>query len=469
MTPTDQLPLAPWIVLPCSFDVVHGLMTSCLKKGPISDTPGRAIFAVTMDRLGKIGTLELQKVSEGECCLTIFVDYSDDRLAEKREAALLDLVRFMLTILRRDGGLPDGDWQDTAAFHLLTDRGRTHLASRDELDAVSIDELREVLGTAEQRETARPILTAPHLLAGWLWEETFAKWPEHSPVCEFKTYPADKQNATYRVLMWMELKTLQSNGGPVKATTPLICFEMLQTSESPNLTSVVGKYVPLPEVQDYFAGLWGRMLQRFGANKEQTALATEGFHQTRSDSVASMKTEQTVTLNGKTLKDVRRTLEECAYREQDPVMLVLFGDPGCVSGALKQMHTTGGGRRLPDELHRGTLKATPGADGVRIVFQLGDFPDRYLFWQKVNELLLKLGVPLPAQSTDDSVEGKRGGRPRSADDDWAYQEIKAGRDQAEVYAEWLERISVNRRSQLADPLDSFKKAMTYRRKQEKRE
>ena len=74
------------------------------------------------------------------------------------------------------------------------------------------------------------------------------------------------------------------------------------------------------------------------------------------------------------------------------------------------------------------------------------------------------------EATSGSGEAKStGGRPREAEDNWAYQEIEEGRDQAEVYKEWLEKISKIRRAQLADPLDSFKKAMRYRKKREKRE
>lgn len=53
--------------------------------------------------------------------------------------------------------------------------------------------------------------------------------------------------------------------------------------------------------------------------------------------------------------------------------------------------------------------------------------------------------------------------------EWAYQQIKGGRDQAEVYSEWLGKIPREDKDRLVDPLDSFKKAMRYREKKEKRE
>lgn len=77
--------------------------------------------------------------------------------------------------------------------------------------------------------------------------------------------------------------------------------------------------------------------------------------------------------------------------------------------------------------------------------------------------------PEVVTATEGKATRKRGGRPRNADDDWAYQEIVGGRDQMALYHEWLERIPEDRRSSLVDPLDSFKKSMNYRKKQEKKE
>jgi hypothetical protein len=365
--------------------------------------------------------------------------------------------------------------------------------------------------------------------------------------------------------------------------------------------------------------------------------------QQKDGSAMSIETERVGIIEGKTLQDVEGVLRENAYREQDPAMLVVLHKPGCVAGAIKQMHTNDDGRRVADELHRGTLKVTPDANGVRITFDLGDFPDRELFWRTVDDLQIKLGMPpdddagdqshqtgdaridnspfnipmtlmafarkadtwissqsylimgnkqikltmlpeptymfrvrrtaqeltatrgneqwryirahtkeadeiirsgfcelelrgrfrglvleitskevdlqiveilpedylepidelrengtwhylgdrrcktdpeahaalsgwlksleKPSRAThaDDGAVRKRGGRPRDVDDDWAYNEIKRGRDQKEVYLEWLERIPKRRRANLADPQDSFTSAMRYRRKKEKRE
>jgi len=62
----------------------------------------------------------------------------------------------------------------------------------------------------------------------------------------------------------------------------------------------------------------------------------------------------------------------------------------------------------------------------------------------------------------------RGGRPRNPDDDWAYKQLSQGRHQSEVFAEWLTRIGA-RAATLADPLDSFNKAVRARRREKREE
>jgi hypothetical protein len=98
-------------------------------------------------------------------------------------------------------------------------------------------------------------------------------------------------------------------------------------------------------------------------------------------------------------------------------------------------------------------------------------PDRAigpLFHELCHELQRQVDLWAPPPTRVD-VGRPRGGRPRDADDDWAYEEIKRGRDKSQVYKEWLERIPKSRRTQLVDPLDSFKKAMRSREKRENRE
>lgn len=57
-----------------------------------------------------------------------------------------------------------------------------------------------------------------------------------------------------------------------------------------------------------------------------------------------------------------------------------------------------------------------------------------------------------------------GGRPRNADDDWAYEQVHVQKRPAdEVYHEWLKLIG-KRSEALANPQDSFKKAIRSRRR-----
>jgi hypothetical protein len=62
----------------------------------------------------------------------------------------------------------------------------------------------------------------------------------------------------------------------------------------------------------------------------------------------------------------------------------------------------------------------------------------------------------------------RGGRPRDPNDDWAYEQVAlGGRPRPEVYREWLVRIG-ERATQLTDPQDSFRRAITARRQERKK-
>lgn len=57
----------------------------------------------------------------------------------------------------------------------------------------------------------------------------------------------------------------------------------------------------------------------------------------------------------------------------------------------------------------------------------------------------------------------KGGRPRNANDDWAYEQVRVlGRDKHTVYNEWLEKIG-DRRTSLSSPKDSFNKAVSPKR------
>lgn len=70
--------------------------------------------------------------------------------------------------------------------------------------------------------------------------------------------------------------------------------------------------------------------------------------------------------------------------------------------------------------------------------------------------------PSDTPPTGHNTNRRKGGRPRLADDDWAYEQVRVnGRSLTDVYPEWLARIG-SRAKALADPHNSFYKLMRYR-------
>lgn len=65
-----------------------------------------------------------------------------------------------------------------------------------------------------------------------------------------------------------------------------------------------------------------------------------------------------------------------------------------------------------------------------------------------------------ASAADDAtVNGRKGGRPRNPENDWAYKQVRElGRPPEEVYQEWFTKIG-DRAETLSDPRDSFNKAI----------
>jgi len=55
-----------------------------------------------------------------------------------------------------------------------------------------------------------------------------------------------------------------------------------------------------------------------------------------------------------------------------------------------------------------------------------------------------------------------GGRPSDPDSDWAFEQLENGRNQSEVFDEWMRRKGPNAEL-LADPMHDFKQAIRYRR------
>lgn len=72
--------------------------------------------------------------------------------------------------------------------------------------------------------------------------------------------------------------------------------------------------------------------------------------------------------------------------------------------------------------------------------------------------------PNGATETTQTKKRGAGGRPRIADDDWAWAEVREkGRMPGDVYPKWRDRIGA-RADTLANPRDSFNKAISPKRK-----
>jgi hypothetical protein len=93
------------------------------------------------------------------------------------------------------------------------------------------------------------------------------------------------------------------------------------------------------------------------------------------------------------------------------------------------------------------------------------------WWKLLHTALTQQGwidTPPPVIAIKESIASappirRRGGRPRNADDDWARTEVREKfRQPEDVFPEWLKRIG-DRAETLADPRDSFYKAIRPRR------
>jgi hypothetical protein len=87
-----------------------------------------------------------------------------------------------------------------------------------------------------------------------------------------------------------------------------------------------------------------------------------------------------------------------------------------------------------------------------------DFSELAPIWAKIKAELIRLGLVIEAEPAQEDPQ-RKGGRPRNVDDDWAWQRVNVlSCDSRVVYLEWLERIKAKKRK-LADPHDSFEKAI----------
>ena len=118
------------------------------------------------------------------------------------------------------------------------------------------------------------------------------------------------------------------------------------------------------------------------------------------------------------LWDVLKRKRQQWEDHQAPVMLAgPFHEAGNINCLIKPVKDAA--RRLPDELHFGTIRAIPG-ERIRVVFRQHNFPDPVaLFWQAVDELVeamkeegLEPQTPMPSEAEADETKKPRvPGRP----------------------------------------------------------
>lgn len=107
-----------------------------------------------------------------------------------------------------------------------------------------------------------------------------------------------------------------------------------------------------------------------------------------------MEAERTFSITDKNLEDFRNALEKIKLQFEENNASIRIAGPfreagkyGPISCELKLIHP---GELSPDELHHGYVKGVSIVDGIRVTFQLRDFPDEKKFFQVENRLLDEL-------------------------------------------------------------------------------
>jgi len=145
-----------------------------------------------------------------------------------------------------------------------------------------LDQLTKFTITHEAR-----LKTAPTLLIRWLNGEA-----RHSPIVESTISEPESgvfSGPTWKVCWGMELLSLFPEGdepivpssrdspGPGRAKT-LVVFELLELSQNPNLTKVIGRCVAHPEVAEHFDRVWSRMLAEFPPGEDKAPASDRTHH-----------------------------------------------------------------------------------------------------------------------------------------------------------------------------------------------
>ena len=108
----------------------------------------------------------------------------------------------------------------------------------------------------------------------------------------------------------------------------------------------------------------------------------------------------------------------------------------------------------------GLIKTDAVPRGTSIIFTVG----KHASWPTVSPLAEAIILKLQERGFKRMHDKTKGGRPRNLDDNWAWTEVREKhRTPKEVYPEWLQRIG-DRAKSLAQPRDTFNKAISPKRK-----
>jgi hypothetical protein len=108
---------------------------------------------------------------------------------------------------------------------------------------------------------------------------------------------------------------------------------------------------------------------------------------------------------------------------------------------------------------RGLIQMT----GVKVDVPLANAGDPAKLYKAAGDFEAALRAKATGGAAEEQGNGRKGGRPRNAEDDWALAEVRTkGRKPQDVYPEWLARIG-ERAQILDDSRDSFNKAISSKR------
>jgi len=161
---------------------------------------------------------------------------------------------------------------------------------------------------------------------------------------------------------------------------------------------------------------------------------------------------------GVSLNEAQKRIGEFIERMHSPVLIRQVYQAGGLDYLIKYEGTDSNGNSVSDELHKGSIRIVPtqNPDGIRIIFNRGEFPSDDLF-SKTREQIKRV---LRIKSNSGKI-----GRPSIEAYDWAYKEELSGRPRTEVFREWIIKyeIECGEVDRYTKTSEMYKAAMKYRK------